>query len=371
MNNKNTRNLLITVIVLTASLLAGCGSFGNSPTEAPEVVYQTSINEIETVSASGEVIPKKWVSLGFPSGGQNLNIFVDPGNIVSSKRLLAAVDHVAANTALENAKAQLANAKANLERLEDIDAPEIDIEAAEAAVKAAEANVLQASMALDNTYIYAPFNGTIVQVSGRVGENVQPGQQVILLADLSTLQVQTTDLSEVDVVHVKVGDPAEVSFDAFPDITVTGKVADISLGKSLGSGVYYQITVSLDEIPTKLRWGMSAFVVISVDAVASNSTYTVANTSTATNTTTPTNTPSMTPEPSIYSAEVLTVDGNGVNLRDAIEGDKLEVLLDGTELEVLSEEMAADGTTWLHVRTPDGIEGWIIKSATDKFTPEP
>ncbi|MFC2028680.1 efflux RND transporter periplasmic adaptor subunit [Chloroflexota bacterium] len=366
---KNKRNLFIAVIILTASLLAGCGGFGNTPTEAPVVDNQPNINTFDTISASGEVIPYKWVSLGFPSGGQNLNIYVNPGDIIEPKRLLAEVDHVSANAALENAKAALANAKATLDRLEDLDAPNLDIEAAESAIKAAEASVEQAMSALESTYLYAPFGGSVVEVNGRNGENAPLGQPVIMLADLNTLQVETTGLSEVDVVHVKVGNAAEVSFDAFPDITTTGRVAKIALSKSTGSGVYYKLTITMDDIPEDLRWGMSAFVVVSVGEIVTTSTPTM--TSTITPTITPTWTP--TPNTTLYKAIVLTGNGDGVNLRDAPDGKIIEVLWEGTRLIVLAEDETSDGTEWVKVRTDDDdeLEGWIVKEAAATLTPTP
>ena len=362
--------MLITFLVMTAILLAGCGSIGNAATEAPVVNNQPSNNEILTVSASGEVVPDKWVSLGFPSGGQNLRVFVNPGDIIDYERLLADVDHVAANAALENAKAQLANAKANLEHLEDIDAQDVDIKAAEASIHAAEASVDQANSALMNTYLYAPYGGSIVDIRGRDGESASPGQQVILLADLNTLQVLTTDLSEVDVVHVKVGNGAEVSFDAFPELTTTGRVSKIALSKSTGSGVYYNLTITLDTIPDDLRWGMSAFVVVSVGEIVTTSTPTL------TRTITPSITPTWTPTPdsTLYKAIVWTLEGDGVNLRDEPEGKIIEVLWEGTKLEVIAEDELSDGTMWVKVRATfdgDEIEGWIVESAAATMTPTP
>jgi len=96
------------------------------------------------------------------------------------------------------------------------------------------------------------------------GEMVSPGSPVFLLADLSTLQVKTTDLNEVDVARIQIGDTVDVSFDALPDTTVKGKVNEVSLKNAVGSGVYYDVYITLDETPEELRWGMSAFVEIQV-----------------------------------------------------------------------------------------------------------
>lgn len=153
-------------------------------------------------------------------------------------------------------KALLDDAQRELDRLLNLqDSPEV--QAAQIRVSALEAVIRQSRLT-------APFGGTVVELYINSGEMVSPGAPVLLLADLSTLQVKTTDLNEVDVARVQVGDPVKVSFDALPDTTVTGKVSEISLKNAVGSGVYYDVFVTLDEIPEGLRWGMSAFVEIEV-----------------------------------------------------------------------------------------------------------
>jgi multidrug resistance efflux pump len=117
---------------------------------------------------------------------------------------------------------------------------------------------------IDQSNLFAPFGGTVIELYLNSGEMVSPGAPVLLLADLSTLQVKTTDLNEVDVARVQIGDPVKVTFDALPDTSVTGKVTEIALKNAPGSGVYFNVTIALDEIPAELRWGMSAFVEIQV-----------------------------------------------------------------------------------------------------------
>jgi multidrug resistance efflux pump len=153
-------------------------------------------------------------------------------------------------------KALLDSAQRELDRLINLEnTPEVT--AAQTRITALESFIRQSKLT-------APFDGTVVQLYVNSGEMVSPGAPVLLLADLSTLQVKTTDLNEVDVARIQVGDTVKVSFDALPDTTVTGKVSDISLKNAVGSGVYYDVFVTLDEIPEGLRWGMSAFVEIQV-----------------------------------------------------------------------------------------------------------
>jgi HlyD family secretion protein len=63
---------------------------------------------------------------------------------------------------------------------------------------------------------------------------------------------------------VEVGDTAIVTFDALPDVSVTGRVVRIAPKASAGSGVNYTVLLELEEIPARLRWDMTAFVDIKV-----------------------------------------------------------------------------------------------------------
>jgi len=125
-------------------------------------------------------------------------------------------------------------------------------------------NLKAAQDRLVNSRLQAPFNGVVVDVFIRDYESVAPNQPVVLLADLTNLVVQTTDMGEVDVARVQINDPARIVFDALPGVTATGRVSRIALRPEQGAGVYYTVTIELDEIPEDLRWGMSAFVEIEV-----------------------------------------------------------------------------------------------------------
>jgi HlyD family secretion protein len=135
-----------------------------------------------------------------------------------------------------------------------------DVVLAEARVANAEAQLVAAQEILADLELTAPFEGIISEVYINPSEWVAPGSPVLLLANLEGLQVKTTDLSEIDVAKIKVGDTAIVSFDAFPDLTVEGTVIRIAPKADTSAGINYPVTLELDEIPPELRWGMTAFV---------------------------------------------------------------------------------------------------------------
>jgi HlyD family secretion protein len=135
---------------------------------------------------------------------------------------------------------------------------------AEAAVAQAQAGVAATELALERMTLRATFSGTVSQINVNVGELVGQGVPALTLADFSTWQVKTTDLTELDVAFVDAGDPVRLQFDAIPGETVTGRVTQVALvaGQARGD-VVYEVTISLDAAPTlPLRWGMTAVVEI-------------------------------------------------------------------------------------------------------------
>jgi HlyD family secretion protein len=168
------------------------------------------------------------------------------------------------------AEANLAYAQALLDwatlDLEDkTDGPDSDdMELAQARLENAQAQVAAAQSALDDLELKAPFAGTISAVYVRANEWVNSGQPVILIGDLEALQVETTDLNEIDVARIFVGSNVTVTFDALPDIVVDGTVVRIAPKASEGSGVNYTVIIELSEIPEGLLWDMTAFVDIEV-----------------------------------------------------------------------------------------------------------
>ncbi|MBE9523861.1 MAG: HlyD family efflux transporter periplasmic adaptor subunit, partial [Chloroflexi bacterium] len=117
---------------------------------------------------------------------------------------------------------------------------------------------------LEDLELKALFDGTVGELYIHVGEWVVPGQRVLLLADLSHLRVETTDLGEIDVAQIHIDSIATVTFDALPDAIVQGTVIRIAPKDAEGSGVNYPVILEVSDIPDGLRWGMTAFVDIEI-----------------------------------------------------------------------------------------------------------
>jgi multidrug resistance efflux pump len=164
---------------------------------------------------------------------------------------------------LSISEAELGVAEQNWERVKDGPDPDT-LERAEAQVAAAQAHVKAAEAALSLLVLEAPFAGTVSDVYSQEKEWVAPGQPLVVLADLQTLRVETTDLNEIDAARIEIGDFATTTFDALPDIVVDGQVIYIASKSEQGSGVNYKVIIELNEVPEKVRWGMTAFVDIEI-----------------------------------------------------------------------------------------------------------
>ncbi len=100
-------------------------------------------------------------------------------------------------------------------------------------VEAMKANVKAAEVALENTIIRAPFDGTVLSKHADLGEMVAPFAgatsskgAVVTLADMQSLEVEA-DVSESNINKVAIGQPCEIVLDAYPDARFAGHVKKI------------------------------------------------------------------------------------------------------------------------------------------------
>ncbi len=140
----------------------------------------------------------------------------------------------------------------------DLASAQLSVETAQNALKDAQDN-------LANYYVTAPFDGT-------VGLSVTPYQQVSSGTTVATLvtseQLAVLTLNEVDAATVKLGDKATLTFDAFPDLSIAGEVADISPIGTVSQGVVsYTVKIGFSTQDARVKPGMSVNASIDTDVV--------------------------------------------------------------------------------------------------------
>ena len=184
----------------------------------------------------------------------------------------AVANLAAAQRGPDAAKLKLAQAKADLAQATLADAqrkydrlkagPDADqLRLAQARVDNAQAVLTAAQAALTDSELRAPFAGTMAQLDLKVGQQVAPGQNVGTLADFSSWLVETSNLTEIDVVRISAGQAVTVTLDALPNAPLRGSVTEISPVFAEKQGdVTYTTRIKLADQQPLMRWGMTASV---------------------------------------------------------------------------------------------------------------
>jgi RND family efflux transporter MFP subunit len=201
--------------------------------------------------ATGYVVAQRKAEVASKGTGRLVSLRFDEGDSVKSGDIIAQIDNEDIKAGLDVARAQLEQSKVDTlnagrqyRRAKQLLASgvttEVDLENSEmnynnslAQVKASEAGVRVQEVNLENTYIRAPFDGTVLTKNADVGEVVAPFASsasstgsVVTLADMSSLEVEA-DVSESNIYKVSVGQPCEIVLDAYPSVRYGGRVSKI------------------------------------------------------------------------------------------------------------------------------------------------
>ena len=151
-------------------------------------------------------------------------------------------------------KAAMDKAQRTYDRMKDKGVDRDQQAVLEAQLNAAEAKVAAFS-------ITAPFDGVVADLKAKAGNSINPQEVAVTVADFSNWLVETTDLTEIDVVKLAEDQPVSVKLDALPDVELKGKILSIGQTYAENQGdVVYKVTVLLTDTHPAMRWGMTANV---------------------------------------------------------------------------------------------------------------
>ncbi|MHB1356050.1 MAG: HlyD family secretion protein [Anaerolineae bacterium] len=192
------------------------------------------------------------------------DIAIARGQVQQARAQVDALKAPASTADIAAAQANLDGAQAQLNLIQAGATPEM-VAASEADVATAQAALAQAKASLADLELRAPMAGTVTDVLVKVGGQVAPGVPAFVLATLDQFFVRTTDLKELDVAKVTVGQKVVVTVDALPGRELEGVVHEIALqAKNFQGDVVYDVTIAFTDLEAwkSLRWGMSAEVTI-------------------------------------------------------------------------------------------------------------
>jgi RND family efflux transporter MFP subunit len=203
------------------------------------------------LTASGYVVARRKAAVASKGTGTLVFLGVEEGDRVKKGQVIARLDDsdvvATLKRARENlrlAEADLNDAKQTLERQRillqrdlvaqaEYDVAEARYKRVIASIDAAKFAVKEAEVAVDNTRIVAPFDGTVLKKNADVGEIVAPlagaassRAAVVTIADMSSLEVEA-DVSEANITRVNPDQNCEITLDAYPRQRYPGVVTKI------------------------------------------------------------------------------------------------------------------------------------------------
>ncbi len=141
----------------------------------------------------------------------------------------------------------------------------LDIQSQELIIKQRENALLDAKEKLADYFIRAPFEGVIAKINIKNGDPVSGSTVAVIL--ITKQKLAEISLNEVDVAKVKVGQKVTLTFDAIPDLTITGQVAEVDVIGTVSQGVVtYTIKIGFDTQDDRVKTAMSVSAAIITEA---------------------------------------------------------------------------------------------------------
>lgn len=269
-------------IVVVALTLVGLGKAGvigkkNSGTEVEVQTVEKGMI-VETVSASGKIMPETEVKIAPEVSGEIIKLTVKDGDEVKKGDLLVQINPdiyqsimnraqatlQQAKSAQQQSKARFLEAELDYNRSKTLyetktipkaewdtkrttyNVARLDMEAAQYSVQSAEASLKESRDNLNRTTIYAPIDGTISKLNVEEGERVvgtaqMAGTELLRVANLDLMEVEV-DVNENDIVKVSMNDNVDIEVDAYLGKVFEGVVTEIANSAELAGTSADQVT---------------------------------------------------------------------------------------------------------------------------------
>jgi len=245
-SQSSIKKIVIWIAIIIAILTVGFFSFDLLFEKSIEVKlftveYQSASQSNTILTASGYVVAQRKAAVASKGTGRLVYIGVVEGDQVKKDQILARIEDNDIKAQLEEAEANLMfyeadlkEAKNNYNRETDLlqkglssaelfDRAEANYNRLLASIEIAKARISQYEVALENTLIRAPFDGTVLTKNAEIGEVVAPlgasttsKGAVVLIADMKSLLVEA-DVSESNIEKIKVNQDCEIVLDAYPE----------------------------------------------------------------------------------------------------------------------------------------------------------
>lgn len=234
---------IFTVLVILGFIVF---NFLTPKKQAPLQFTEVKRQDIRSiVSSSGNLTGKTIANLKFKSSGKLAYINVVAGDTVSKYQSIAGLDTQDLNITLQQAYNTLRDKEALKDKAEDdvkghdedeTFAQKVTRTTAEVAKDNAYDNVKAAQKAITDAYIISPIAGIVTQAIQTPGQTVSTSDVIAQIVDITSIFFDT-EVDEADISKIAVGQPAEITLDAYPGKIFKGVVNQIlPQTKSTSSG---------------------------------------------------------------------------------------------------------------------------------------
>jgi RND family efflux transporter MFP subunit len=260
--------------VLSVAIIAGCGRATSPETTATaESAAPVRAAPVESVAITNDVrsvgilAPRDEFRLSFKVGGVVDEISVDAGDPVRRGQQLAVIKQAEVGAAVAQAAEAAEKARRDLERGRRLRVDEVateeQVQDLTTAYNVARSNLEAARFNARFARIEAPADGVVLQRLAEENELVQAGQPVLVVGATGAGWVVRTSLADRDVVRVDVGDPASVTFDAFPGRRFEGRVTRVGSSADPLTGTF-EIEVEVAPDGARFARGLVAKVALPI-----------------------------------------------------------------------------------------------------------
>jgi len=189
--------------------------------------------------------------------GRAERVAVDEGSWVRKGQILAVLARQDAEIALEKTRVREANAKTVYDRGEMLSKDELisaeDLDRRRLDYELARQERAEAEWILAKTEIRAPIDGRVSLRQTQPGQHLRPGDPMFQITDSNPL-IARIYLPEKDVLALDAGRTVEMSLDAAPDVTFTGRIRQISPVVDTATGTV-KLTLEVSNPPAQVRPG--------------------------------------------------------------------------------------------------------------------
>ena len=232
-------------VLAGALLLSACTHrTGDAPSELRPVTVAATVSAAlaDGMRTVGLLTPKDEARLGFKVNGVIEAIRVEEGATVKAGQLLALLQQTEVDAVVEQARQAASKANRDLGRGQALYADGVatqeQLEDLTTAAHVTAASLRTAEFNARYARIEAPSDGVVLRKLADAHELVQAGQPVLVVGGSARGWIVRTGLADRDVVRVRVGDEAQVRFDAWPDRAFTGRISNISAAADPGNGTF-------------------------------------------------------------------------------------------------------------------------------------